>query len=378
MQDEGGTEDWHIYAVAIASGETRDLTPLPGVQARIQELSLDEPDVVAIAINDRDKAWHDVYRIDIRTGERELLFENRSELAQHRARPPAARHGWPPRPRAKEGGHIVYRIDGGELEPIERRRARGRPHDLHRSASRATAARSTGISSIGRDKAALLATDWPTRQGARAGRAPQGRHRQRDRQPATRVVEAVGAAASDARLDPARRAHGRRPEAPARRAAGRGRASPTARSTITAGSSTASAAEAPATYYLYERGTGKHHRAVRHPARARGLSAGAHARRDHPRARRAGAGVLPDAAGGRAAAAQGAAADGAAGARRPVGARRLRLQPAAPVAGEPRLCRAVGQLPRLDRLRQGVRQRRRPASGAARCTTTCSTPSTGP
>ena len=73
----------------------------------------------------------------------------------------------------------------------------------------------------------------------------------------------------------------------------------------------------------------------------------------------------------------GAAADGAAGARRPVGARRLRLQPEPPVAGQPRLCRAVGQLPRLDRLRQGVRQRRRPASGAARCTTTCSTPSTG-
>ena len=42
----------------------------------------------------------------------------------------------------------------------------------------------------------------------------------------------------------------------------------------------------------------------------------------------------------------------------------------APVAGQPRLCGAVGELPRLDRLRQGVRQRRRPANGAARCTTT--------
>ena len=47
MQDEGGTEDLHIYAVAIEGGQARDLTPLPGVQARIQELSLDEPDVMA-------------------------------------------------------------------------------------------------------------------------------------------------------------------------------------------------------------------------------------------------------------------------------------------------------------------------------------------
>src|SRR4026209_2159366 len=43
LQDEGGTEDWHIHAVAIASGEVRDLTPLPGVQARMQGLSLDHP-----------------------------------------------------------------------------------------------------------------------------------------------------------------------------------------------------------------------------------------------------------------------------------------------------------------------------------------------
>ena len=65
MQDEGGTEDFHIYAVTIATGETRDLTPLAGVQARIHDLSLDEPNVVAIDINDRDKSWHDLYRIDI-------------------------------------------------------------------------------------------------------------------------------------------------------------------------------------------------------------------------------------------------------------------------------------------------------------------------
>ena len=52
MQDEGGTEDWHIYAVVIETGAVRDLTPLPGVNAHIDQLSLDEPGVAARKVND--------------------------------------------------------------------------------------------------------------------------------------------------------------------------------------------------------------------------------------------------------------------------------------------------------------------------------------
>ena len=117
IQDEGGTEDWHVYAVPVEGGPARDLTPLPGVNARIQELSLDEPNVMAVGLNDRDKAWHDVYRIDIATGERELLFENRRELAKvmldRQLRPRLAI-----KTRDREGGHIVYRIAGADLEPL--------------------------------------------------------------------------------------------------------------------------------------------------------------------------------------------------------------------------------------------------------------------
>jgi len=81
MQDEGGTEDWHIYAVPIDGGPTRDLTPFAGVNARIEQLSLDFPQSLVVAINDRDKAWHDLYRVDIDTAQRELLFENNQQLA---------------------------------------------------------------------------------------------------------------------------------------------------------------------------------------------------------------------------------------------------------------------------------------------------------
>src|SRR3954469_19220344 len=117
VQDEGGTEDWHVYAVPVEGGPARDLTPLPGVNARLQGLGLDEPNVVAVGLNDRDKAWHDVYRLDIRTGERELLFENRKELAQimldRQLRPRLA-----VKTRDKEGGNIIYRIADADLEPM--------------------------------------------------------------------------------------------------------------------------------------------------------------------------------------------------------------------------------------------------------------------
>ena len=68
--------------------------------------------------------------------------------------------------------------------------------------------------------------------------------------------------------------------------------------------------------------------------------------------------------------AQAAAAVRASGARRPVGARPLRLQPQPPVARQPRLAVLSGELPRLDRLRQEIRQRRQLRMGRARCTTT--------
>jgi dipeptidyl aminopeptidase/acylaminoacyl peptidase len=160
MQDEGGTEDWHIYAVDIDAPNVRDLSPVPGVQARIQEASLDHPGVLALAINDRDKAWHDIYRVDIRTGERELLWENRQELAEivldRQLQPRLAI-----KTREKEGGQTIYRIDGTNLEPMG---VVEHEDDLTTFPIGFTRDGKTlyRISSVGRDKAALLAMDWQT------------------------------------------------------------------------------------------------------------------------------------------------------------------------------------------------------------------------
>ncbi|MBC2707349.1 MAG: S9 family peptidase [ANME-2 cluster archaeon] len=75
-QDQAGEENWRVYSVTLETGETTDLTPFEGVQARIQAVSHKFPEEILIALNDRDPALHDIHRLNITTGERRLVMEN--------------------------------------------------------------------------------------------------------------------------------------------------------------------------------------------------------------------------------------------------------------------------------------------------------------
>ncbi|MDX2416515.1 MAG: S9 family peptidase [Xanthomonadales bacterium] len=75
-QDQGGDENWHLFSVDLASGGTIDLSPYEGVQAQMLAQSETVPGVVIVGMNDRDPKWHDVYSVDLSTGERTLLSEN--------------------------------------------------------------------------------------------------------------------------------------------------------------------------------------------------------------------------------------------------------------------------------------------------------------
>lgn len=50
MQDQGGDEDWHVYAqeVAAGGGAARDLTPFKGVRAENLLTNRRHPDVVSV------------------------------------------------------------------------------------------------------------------------------------------------------------------------------------------------------------------------------------------------------------------------------------------------------------------------------------------
>ncbi|MDW8480229.1 MAG: S9 family peptidase [Xanthomonadales bacterium] len=77
LRDQGGDENDHLFAVAVEGGEPRDLTPFPGAKARIEALSERAPGIVIAGVNDRDPRFFDPWRIEIATGSRERLLENR-------------------------------------------------------------------------------------------------------------------------------------------------------------------------------------------------------------------------------------------------------------------------------------------------------------
>lgn len=85
LQDQGGDENWRVYSVDLASGETTDLTPMEGIAAQINAVSRKHPQSILVGINDRDPSLHDVYRIDIETAERELVEQNEQGFAGYLA-----------------------------------------------------------------------------------------------------------------------------------------------------------------------------------------------------------------------------------------------------------------------------------------------------
>jgi dipeptidyl aminopeptidase/acylaminoacyl peptidase len=75
-QDKDGDENWRVYALDLDTLEVRDLTPLPGVAARIEEVSPEFPGEILVGLNDRNPQFHDLHRVELATGKRTLLQQN--------------------------------------------------------------------------------------------------------------------------------------------------------------------------------------------------------------------------------------------------------------------------------------------------------------
>ena len=88
VQDKSGDENFHVYAVnpedALAGKglpEARALTSGEGVRARIYNVPKTDPEHMFVGLNDRDPAWHDIYKVNILTGEKELILENTEKIS---------------------------------------------------------------------------------------------------------------------------------------------------------------------------------------------------------------------------------------------------------------------------------------------------------
>jgi dipeptidyl aminopeptidase/acylaminoacyl peptidase len=88
VQDKAGDENYNVYAVDPAAPPAagsevpaaRNLTDAKGARAIIYAVPRSEPDTIYIGLNDRDKAWHDLYKAKISTGERTLLRKNTDRI----------------------------------------------------------------------------------------------------------------------------------------------------------------------------------------------------------------------------------------------------------------------------------------------------------
>lgn len=94
LQDQGGDESWKVYVVDLDSEQAKDLTPfesIPGPdgkprmlpsgkpmrpKARIEQVSPRFPDKILVGLNTRDPRYHDLYRVEIQTGNLTLVQEN--------------------------------------------------------------------------------------------------------------------------------------------------------------------------------------------------------------------------------------------------------------------------------------------------------------
>ena len=84
LRDTGGDEDYHLYAVDLAAGgPARDLTPYAKTTADVAGVSPLQPDSILVGMNDRDPKWHDLYRVDLATGNRTLVERNTQEIARY-------------------------------------------------------------------------------------------------------------------------------------------------------------------------------------------------------------------------------------------------------------------------------------------------------
>ncbi len=87
-KDHDGDENFNVYAVdpsaKPAAGEeapaSRDLTGLKGVRVMLFAAPKSDPDILYIGLNDRDKAWHDLYKLKISTGEKTLVRKNTDRI----------------------------------------------------------------------------------------------------------------------------------------------------------------------------------------------------------------------------------------------------------------------------------------------------------
>lgn len=76
VQDIGGDENWRLHDVHLESQLSRDLTPFDGVMVQVQHVDKKFPTEILIGMNKDNPQLHDVYKLDLESGELTKVVEN--------------------------------------------------------------------------------------------------------------------------------------------------------------------------------------------------------------------------------------------------------------------------------------------------------------
>jgi dipeptidyl aminopeptidase/acylaminoacyl peptidase len=76
VKDNGGDENFHLFAVDADGKNPKDLTPFKNVRVQIIDELIDYEDEVLIEMNKRNPELFDVYRLNIKTGDMISVAEN--------------------------------------------------------------------------------------------------------------------------------------------------------------------------------------------------------------------------------------------------------------------------------------------------------------
>ena len=124
VKDNDGDENFNVFSVdpsaSPAAGAkvppSTNLTNATGVRTVIFAVPESEPDFIYIGINERDKAWHDLYKVQISTGTKTLVRENKDRLTywifDNRDVPRLAARSAP------NGETEFLRVDGEKFTPV--------------------------------------------------------------------------------------------------------------------------------------------------------------------------------------------------------------------------------------------------------------------
>ena len=102
LQDVGGNENFRLYGVNLETDEIKDFTPFDDVQVQVVDRNKHFPNELLIAMNKENPQVHDVYHLDLTSGELKLVAKNPGNVM-----------GWVTDADFKVRGNLAATPDGG-------------------------------------------------------------------------------------------------------------------------------------------------------------------------------------------------------------------------------------------------------------------------